>query len=572
MGLSLKESQALSAYLLSGKGGESPTSEKPEEASVAQIAAGKVAFTEFRCISCHQVENAPLAAAVPPAPPFSKLDLNRGCLSKSPGNAPDYHLSDDQRAAIRSALATPPAAPEPAAAIKLRLTQLNCITCHQRDDYGGVPQDLDTYFHSTEEALGNESRLPPPLTLAGAKLRPEWMNKVLYDGEKVRPYMTTRMPRFGTEALDGLTGLFGKVDHLEPFEFAPLEKESEPMMRDGAHLLLGDKGLNCIACHNYNGKESPGMKGLDLMTSYQRLQPSWFNQFLRNPGSLRPGIIMPGFWPDGKAVQTEILNGDADEQIRSLWHNFSLGRSARDPSGLRSEDPELIVGENARTYRGRSSVAGYRGIAVGFPGGLNYAFNAQTGALSAIWSGKFVKVGWNGQGSGNFTPAAPVVQLPQDVAFLAQAPDPWPLAPQRTKENPVNPDPLYPRQHGYAFQGYSIGDNGVPTFRYRCGEVLIEDSSFSISEGSQPLLRRTLTFQAPAATRLYLRPLSGKIEKVTATSFRNADLQLTLGRGSAPAAAAMRPAAGENAGDELLIRIDLPAGTSTLTIDYAPRR
>lgn len=67
-------------------------------------------------------------------------------------------------------------------------------------------------------------------------------------------------------------------------------------MKDGALMLLGDKGLNCIACHNYNGKDSPSMKGLDLMTSYQRLQPAWFDQFLKNPAKFRSGIIMPSYW------------------------------------------------------------------------------------------------------------------------------------------------------------------------------------------------------------------------------------------------------------------------------------
>ena len=30
------------------------------------------------------------------------------------------------------------------------------------------------------------------------------------------------------------------------------------------NIFVGDKGLNCVACHNFNGKPSLGLKGLDL--------------------------------------------------------------------------------------------------------------------------------------------------------------------------------------------------------------------------------------------------------------------------------------------------------------------
>lgn len=568
MRLSRKESELIAAFLLDST--EKAMAAKAPRGSSDLITKGKAAFTELRCVACHQVEK---TAGLPElAAPRAELDLTKGCLSEDTGNAPDYSLSDTQRKAIRSALAEKPEKPQAANAIKMRLTQLNCISCHQRDDYGGVSEELDLYFHSTQEALGNESRIPPQLTLTGAKLRPEWMNQVFYEKEVVRPYMTTRMPQYGTEAMKGLTELFGEVDKLEPLEFAELDRESKPMMRNGAHLLLGDKGLNCIACHNYNGKESPGMKGLDLMTSYQRLQPSWFNQFMRNPGALRPGIIMPSFWPDGKAVQTEILNGNTEDQIRALWHNFSLGRSARDPSGLRVEEPKLVVKDQVITYRGRSSVAGYRGIAVGFPGGLNYAFNAQNGAFSAIWKGDFVRVGWRGQGSGNFTPLTKSVQLAQDVAFLAEKAEPWPPNPIRVGNKTPNPDPLYPRQYDYSFKGYSIGEGGVPTFRYQSGKVAIQETTVALADKTPGALRRTLTFDAPEATRLYFRVLTGKIEKASDTLYSNPDVQLTIGETTAKATSELRKSTNDQIANELIITLDLPAGISTQTIEYALRR
>ena len=556
MKLTKMEAHSLAAYLE----GENKTKPSPP-AEAARINAGRKAFQTHNCSACHQPEK---DANTPPlaAKPVAKIDLTGGCLSAKTGKAPNFHLSTAQRDAIRKALEKPAAEITAKDRVNAHLTRLNCIACHVRDDFGGVSPKLDDFFHSTEESLGNDSRIPPPLTLTGAKLRPEWMKKVLYDGAVVRPYMKTRMPQFGEAALADLADLFAKTDNLEPLvELAPPERESQPQMRDGAHTLLGDQGLNCIACHNYNGKESPGMKGIDLMTTYERLQPTWFYQYMIAPAKFRPGIIMPSYWPDGKAVRTDILDGDTDRQLRALWDNFSLGRSARDPSGLRSEPSKLVVTDTTRTYRGRSGVAGYRGIAVGHPGGMNFAFNAEYGSLSAIWKGEYVRVNWQSQGAGDFAPLSPHIQLSQDVAFLRvpEPPSVWPARPVVSKEAPINPDPLYPRNHGYAYLGYSLNvETSIPTFRYRCGETLIEDTTMA----SEKSLERSFTFTSPAAETLWLRALTGEIKAVSETVYETADLRITVPLKSAT----LRPAA--SGGMELLLKITLLEGKSNATLGY----
>jgi cytochrome c2 len=587
MKLSREEAAALAAYL----GGAAASGQGRGVSDADRIESGRRAFLDFNCAACHQPEEEEIVVRGV-GPSVEKLDLGRGCLSDSPGAAPDFALLEDQRRSIREALAAPVAVRAPADRIHMQLTRMNCIGCHERDDYGGVAEGLNVYFRSSEEALGDPSRIPPPLTLIGAKLRPEWLRGVLYDGWAVRPYMKARMPLYGEEGLEGLADLFDEVDQMEVVELPGPDRESEPHMRNGAHLLIGDSGLNCIACHNYNGKESPGMKGLDLMTSYQRLEESWFAHFMLDPGAHRPGIIMPVYWPDGKALQTEILDGDTELQLRALWHNFSLGRSARDPSGLISRPSILEVGDVVRTYRGRSRVAGYRGIAVGFPGGMSYAFNAQNGALSAIWSGGFVQVGWQGQGSGNFDPVGKPVQLAQDVAFLQmEDPEaPWPLLPQTSEEQPVNPDPLYPRNHGYAFLGYSLGEGGVPTFRYRCGPVEIEDRSVAVIDersstpgGEFRRIRRRLSFRTSEEETVWFRALTGQIaeEKGMKGVFRTDAVRLSvgalgtdrvaLGAGEVrltSVAGLPELRAGAEGEQELLIQLKLPEGESTISIDY----
>ena len=98
----------------------------------------------------------------------------------------------------------------------MTLTSFNCIACHIRDDYGGVPPERNLHFQSDAKNLGDDARIPPPLTLVGAKLRPVWMKKVLFDGDSVRPYMFTRMPQFGEANLRHLPELFSRLDRLEP--------------------------------------------------------------------------------------------------------------------------------------------------------------------------------------------------------------------------------------------------------------------------------------------------------------------------------------------------------------------
>jgi len=543
MKLSKDEAATLASFLES-KGKKKTSSEfNPQLA-----AAGKQAFAKYNCIACHQVNDTRAKAKI------SLSNFDQGCLSEEPKNAPDFDLNDKQIESLKAALQKPDAF-QPADQVKLRLTQLNCISCHVRDDFGGVAPHLDVHFNSSEEALGNDARIPPPLTLIGAKLRPEWLNKVLYDGESIRPYMHTRMPQYSRESLAGLPELFAKVDHIKHVDLPEPDRESRPQMRNGAHLLLGDKGLNCISCHNFNGKESPGMKGLDLMTSFQRLQPGWYYDFMQNPAKHRPGIIMPSYWPGGKAVQPDILEGDTRRQLQALWHNFSLGRSARDPSGLRTENTPLAVTDKVRTYRGRSRVAGYRGIAVGFPGGMNYAFNAQNGALSAIWKGQFVTANWRSQGAGDFNPAERSIQLAQDVGFMKLKSDDekWPLRPTTNKENPVNPDPLYPRNRGYQFKGYSFDESGTPTFSYQCDDVAIDDRTISNNNS----LHRNFKFSTKEKTTLYFRALAGKITKVTDTVYQVDKLQVTV--------PSERTLLREN---DLLLKLPLPAGESSLTIEY----
>jgi hypothetical protein len=275
---------------------------------------------------------------------------------------------------------------------------------------------------------------------------------------------------------------------------------------------------------------------------------------------------MPSAWPDGVAAFTTILEGDTHRQIEAIWYYLSLGTSAADPPGVRSESTKIVVTDKAVTHRGRSRVAGFRGIAVGLPQELHYAFNAETGTLSAIWEGEFIQVNWSGQGSGEFTPARSPIQLAQDVSFAALADDnaPWPLLPVMTKESPVNPDPLYPKNVGYQFRGYQLDDVMTPTFLYSSGEVEIADRSEGAISNRQVKLRRVFQFHSSRDSVIYFRALVGDIQREGPQAYTLGRLRLLI----PDVTTNLRSMPGDSGQKELLLRIQVPAGQSTLEVQY----
>ena len=577
MGLSRAEARDLARYLMGDEPAAEPFVSDPE-----QVARGAGHFAAVGCVACHPLEG--LATS----PPVPLADTAGGCLAGDSARGVDYALDGGQRAALVRALEAPAPADSIERDIALTLTALNCTACHVRDDYGGVDPVLDPYFTTDERDLGDDARIPPPLTLAGAKLDGQWMRDVIFEGASVRDYMHTRMPRYGPAAVGALPELFERADaeRVEPFPMPTLAGEAKRRALDAGRDLMGIRGLGCISCHDFNGIPSNIHGGVDLIHSPTRLQPDWFARFLIEPETYRPGVVMPQSWPDGVATHRGILDGDTQAQVQAIWAYLSEGRTARNPEGLRPAPSHLEVGERPRVYRGRSSVAGYRGIAVGFPEGIHYAFDAQNGALAALWRGDFVSARWDGQGAGDFQPRSRPLRLARDVAFLRleAAAGPWPLAPVKTEEQPINPDPTYPRNHGYRFRGYRIGADGVPTLRYASGAVDISERSEPIHPRSEPIseraqpdpggedesasgLRRILTLTAAQPQTLMFRVLTGEVEPVETSggrAFQAGGLRVLL-----PELPVHRRPPSEGRPGDLLIEIDLPAGETRLQLDYA---
>ena len=583
MKLTPAESLSVAGYLI----GEPVQPVKAFGPDAALVEQGRKHFESLNCAACHVLPDIKAAPRIDVirVTDLKTADLTRGCLSiardvKSGPRSPRFDLGDRQVQAIVAALReqrfSDKSRDSDEVAVAKTLTAFRCIACHVRDDFGGVHDAHNPYFFGSDLKLGDDGRIPPPLTLVGAKLRPAWMKKVLFDGESVRHYMTTRMPQYGSANLQNLPSTLSRLDVLEgaemtipsPESSTQSEREREKVLRAAGRELLGDKGVNCVACHNFNGKAAQTNQGIDLLTSYPRLQPVWFNRYLRNPGAFRPRTVMPTAWPNGIASHKTILDGNTDQQIEAIWYYLSLGTSAAEPSGLRSVSSRLDVSDRACIHRGRSRVAGYRGIAVGLPEKLNYAFNAETGTLSAIWQGDFIGVNWSGQGSGDFNPASEPVTLAQDVSVVALADEnaQWPLLPVMTKEAPANPNPLYPKNVGYQFHGYFLGESSIPTFQYNSGSIEIEDRSVAIGNDGPRQLKRVLQFNSPTHQTVWFRALTGDIKAESERVFRSGRLRLTI----PDTEAKLRSMTDDPRQSELLLRLRLPHGKSSLEFVYEP--
>jgi azurin len=121
-------------------------------------------------------------------------------------------------------------------------------------------------------------------------------------------------------------------------------------------------------------------------------------------------------------------------------------------------------------YRNFIAGAGNRSIGVGFPGGFNVAWSAETMNLAIAWRGAFIDAArhWRNRGGGHQPPAGFDVVRPTDlVPPLAVVEDAAAAWPSFTPDQPLK---------DYTWKGYTLDELGVPTFRYLWMGVEVEDT------------------------------------------------------------------------------------------------
>lgn len=557
-GLGALDAADIAAWLLR-KASDSTqfTTDRSEDRDTTETArvveAGRRYFVELGCANCHSAGG---LKAQMRGKPLVDLDpkSSRSCIVADASGPVSYKLSDVQRDVLSELLQVP--AKERGSQevtdlqqLQHRLLQLNCLACHERDRLGGVGRYRKPYFETVGHVdIGDEGRLPPPLSGVGKKLTSKAVKTALDGKLRLRPHMRIRMPVFPAAQVKPLPELFSRTDS----RVAPAaEKEVFGAKSNLAEAGRGLLDVGCIQCHALKGNAMPGVVGVDLDGIAARVHPGWFREFLLNPGSLKPQTRMPTFFPNGQSQNRQVLNGDTEKQIAAMWFYLKdLNRQPLPPKieKARSQSYELIPKGRPIVLRTFMEAAGTHAVAVGFRQQVHFAFDAEQVRPALAWRGRFLDA--QGTWFVRFAPPAePLgqqsVHLPPGVPFaeLASPDAPWPAD--------SGTQPLY------RFQGYRLDASGVPTFLYQYGRFDIEDR---IEPGQGQSLLRQLTVRDRRSSAepmtLWLRAHAGDELKhdglLSCTS--GSGLTVIVGKDAGHAGEFRRQ---ENAGMEWLIPVNV---------------
>jgi cytochrome c553 len=466
-----------------------PREEQPFELDDALVARGERRFAELGCGACHTLDGERIDA--PAAPALIELDAaaRQGCLGEETGRGvPRYALSTAERARLVELVA---GAEGPWAPLSERdelaraLDRNACLACHARDGAGGPAREHWPYFVTRGDAdLGDEGRLPPPLEHAGAKLTEGALAGVLLAGERVRPYMATRMPSYPHEVVEPIARALARIDADALAGDALSAEAAAPEL--GARLA-GTRGLGCVQCHGFSEHRSLGIPAPNLADVARRLRPEWFHRLLADPQSLGMNTRMPQFWSDGTSPVRDVQDGDPERQIATLWAWLSLGHAAPLPEGLAVPDAayELQVhGEPVCVGVFMDGVSP-RTLCVGFPERTHYAFDMQASRLALAWRGRFFNARgtWEGRaGALERPPSEDVLALPRGpaLAFLDGATSAWPAEGEA-------------RALGRRYDA-----RRVPILRYALHDVTVEERVVPELRADGAWLVRRFALSAPA--------------------------------------------------------------------------
>lgn len=180
--------------------------------------------------------------------------------------------------------------------------------------------------------------------------------------------------------------------------------------------------------------------------------------------------------------------------------NASTVAKKKDPnSGM-----PLIVGKEPIVYRNFISGAGNHGIAVGYPGGVNVAWNAERMDLALIWRGAFIDAArhWTDRGAGQQPPLGydvlrPVGESGPPFAVLASANAEWPKGEK------------HQRAAGFQWKGYSLDPGRFPTFSYEWNGLKVFDRFDIDATAAGQKLIRTIKIAGEIPADALFRAASG---------------------------------------------------------------
>lgn len=519
MALSAEEADLLTRYLITRFDAGAPAKMAKFVVDPGRAALGKAAFAARGCADCHSMGGGKEdLKSTRPAPALADVSVAKGCLDPKSLDTPRYTLSDQDRASLVAAieelrpLAKTKATSSPATAYALTLDALNCRACHQHEGSGGMSSAALSYARTIGEQadLGDEGRVPPALTQAGWKLTSSWLREVFENAGRARPYMATRMPQFGKAAIGGVpelmashAGVWADRDPQEP-------KPDEKAVADG-RALIGEKGLNCISCHTWGDRPPTGSAGPSLTQFGRRLRSDWWRSYVLNPPRFKPGTRMTEFYKPGRSSAESILGGDHLKQPEAMWAYFALGEIAPAPDGISGapggggsarsgQTTKLAPKDRPIVFRSFLKDTSPRGIAIGFPQGTHFAFDAGSAAFVEAWTGDFVDAAgaWKNRGGQIAGGQGNVVWKaePGPVVMMGDEPKEW------------------PKETAAAYKGFELDASGVPTF---LSEVKDASVGFKLRDRVEPsavpgvLFTRDLRLSGFVATTVWINAGPGTV-------------------------------------------------------------
>ena len=166
----------------------------------------------------------------------------------------------------------------------------------------------------------------------------------------------------------------------------------------------------------------------------------------------------------------------------------------------------LVAKDEPVVYRNFIAGAGNRAIGVGYPGGFNLAWSAESMNLALLWRGAFIDASrhWNSRGGGHQPPLGydvlrPTGEVTPGFHIAADPATEWP------KWDPAS------RFENFEWKGYTLDAQRRPVFRYTWHEASIEETYTTTgiatkTEVETPAaLVRTLRISGPVPASAWLR-------------------------------------------------------------------
>lgn len=187
-------------------------------------------------------------------------------------------------------------------------------------------------------------------------------------------------------------------------------------------------------------------------------------------------------------------------------------------------DPIMLTSENpgeAVLYRNFIDSSNPRGIAVGYPGGVNICWDADVMNVAMVWRGGFMDASrhWTNRGQGNQPPAGFDIMKPGSglpLQVLEDEGETWvtrhegkiaydrdkPPAERKTMKTFVH------RHPDYRFRGYELDEKRFPTFRYDFQDLKVEDRFDPASVDGVEAVKRSISLAGSAKAGTQLRVAS----------------------------------------------------------------